>query len=493
MATVDPLLEITPQEAIRLGASSLVAYGKLFFPRTFRQDSPQFHDAIGKQLYSNSRYNAFEVFRDGAKTSLLRVFTSQRIAYGISRTIMYVSSSQTHSSFSLRWIKRQVEYNRPWAQLFGLRKGSKWTDEIIEIFHGVEDTPITVLAMGITGQIRGFNLDDYRPDLIIADDVQTDENVATLEQRTKLKSIFHGALVNSLAPETDCPGAKVVLLNTPMQNDDLIESCMVDEMWHGQRFGIFDEQGNSRWEARWPTATMKAEKENATKNGRYSIWMREKECKIVKAEHKTFDITNLKYWDVLPDGLSVDGAIDPASSEASGADDNVVLCAGFTGPDVYVLEYSADTGEMPDATTVHFFEQVFRWRPLKFTVESISFQRTLAWYIEREMKTRRVFVVINRLQDRRRKNDRIIQALAGLLANGHLYVKPGMEKLIQQLDDFNPLTDKNRDDVIDALSMVIMGRHPFSVMDGNTIDVEMRRIAEEEERDYEQLEFRGAP
>lgn len=487
-------MPISPQEAIQLGAQSLEMYGKIFFPKTFRQASPEFHREIGAQLYENHRYNAFEVFRDGAKTSLLRVFTSQRIAYGISRTIMYVSSSQTHSVFSLRWIKRQIEYNKAWAQLFGLRRGDKWTDEILEIYHGVEEQPITILAMGITGQIRGFNLDDYRPDLIIADDVQTDENVATLEQRQKLKSTFHGALVNSLAPETDAPHAKVVLLNTPMVKDDLIESVMDDPLWKGKRFGIFDENGKSRWEARWPTETMKREKEAAIRSGRYSIWMREKECQIVAGENKTFDTNNLKYWDVLPDFSTndIEGAIDPASSDSATADDNVVGVVAFRGPDVYVLEYSAEKGEMPDATCMHFFEQSARYRPRQWTVESVSFQRTLAWYIEQEMRKRRQFQVINRVQDRRRKNDRIIQALAGLLAFGHLWVHPSMIKLIGQLDDFNPSTDKNKDDILDMIAMAICARNPYLFEDDNVIDQEMRRIADEEE-DYEDVDWRSAP
>lgn len=490
--TESGLVEISPKEAVQLGAESLTLYGKIFFPRTFRQDSPEFHDEIGQQLYAPHRYNAFEVFRDGAKTSLLRVYTSQRIAYGISRTIMYVSSSQTHSSFSLRWLKRQVEYNRAWTQVFGLRKGSKWTDEVLEIYHGVEDTPITILAMGITGQIRGFNLDDYRPDLIIADDVQTDENVATIEQRTKLKSTFYGALVNSLAPETDAPHAKVVLLNTPMEKDDLIESCLNDSLWVGKRYGIFDENGKSRWEARWPTDKMKFEKEAAIRSGRYSIWMREKECKIVKREHKTFDSANLRFWEVLPDGIGIDGAIDPASSESKTADNNVVGCVGFHGPDVYLLEYSAEKGEMPDATAKHFFEQSMRWRPRQWSVESISFQRTLAWYIETEMRKRRQFHVIHRVQDRRRKNDRIVQALAGLLAMGHLHCKPSHVEFIAELDDFNPDTDKNKDDILDMLAMAICARNPYLLEDPNVIEVEMRRL-EDEEGEYEELDFRGAP
>lgn len=495
MATVSIALNadtrVTPQEAIQLGAGSLIMYGKLFFPRTFRQESPAFHEEIGRQLYGSARYNAFEIFRDGAKTSLLRVFASQRIAYGISRTIMYVSSSQTHSSFSLRWIKRQIEYNKPWAQLFGLRKGSKWTDEIIEIFHGVEDTPITVLAVGITGQIRGFNLDDFRPDLIIADDVQTDENVATLEQRQKLKDTFFGALANSLAPASDAPDAKLVILNTPMRKDDLIETCMADESWNGVRFGIFDEQGQSRWEARWPTSVMKAEKEAATKAGRYSIWMREKECAIVKSESKQFDVRNLKYWDVLPDGMQVILAIDPASSDSKTADDNVVGCVGFKGNDIYVLEYSAETGEMPDATSHHFFEQLLKWRPAKAAVETIAFQRVLSWYIKQEMTKRRLFLQIEEIQDRRAKSDRIIQAIAGNLAYGNLYIRPGMEKLVAQLDEFG---EGGHDDVIDMLAMAIVASNPALRDDSNTIEGEFRTLQEEEDLLYPQLEYhRGAP
>lgn len=484
-------LLVSPRESIQLGAASLISYGQLFFPRTFRQSSPAFHEEIGRQLYSSARYNAFEVFRDGAKTSLLRVYASQRIAYGISRTIMYVSSSQTHSSFSLRWLKRQIEFNKPWAQLFGLRKGSKWTDEIIEIYHGVEDTPITVLAVGITGQIRGFNLDDFRPDLIIADDVQTDENVATLEQREKLKNTFFGALVNSLAPSSDSPSAKIVLLNTPMVRDDLIETCMADPQWNGLRFGIFDENGRSRWEARWPTAEMVERKAAETKMGRYSNWMKEKECQIVKKEGKDFDVENLKYWDVLPDGMTVLMSIDPASSDSKEADDQVIMSVGFKGTDIYVLDYADEKGEMPDAAADSVFTQARKWRPLKIVSEAIGYQRVLAWYLAREMKLKRLFIQVDPIQDRRAKKDRILQAIAGNLAYQNIYIKPTMTKLIAQLNDFG---EGGHDDVIDALAMAIVAANPELRDDSDTIEGEFRVLQEEEEELYPSLSYnRGAP
>lgn len=87
-------LPISPQEAVRLGATSLTRYGRIFFPKTFRQSSPLMHEDMGKALNNRDyRYVAIEVFRDGAKTTLLRTFTSQRIAYGISRTIRSASYS----------------------------------------------------------------------------------------------------------------------------------------------------------------------------------------------------------------------------------------------------------------------------------------------------------------------------------------------------------------------------------------------------------------
>lgn len=485
------LVPLSAKEAVMLGAKSLDAYGKLWFPRAYRQGTPYFHTQIGQLLYSDSRLNAIEVFRGGAKTTLLRVFTSQRIAYAISRTIMYVSVSQQHAVFSVRWLKRQVEYNSKWAQTFQLRKGSKWTDEIIEIYHGVDETPITILAMGITGQIRGFNLDDYRPDLIIADDILSEENTATAEQRKKIEDLFFGALLNSLAPVSDCPNAKLVLLQTPLDKKDVVETCLKDPSWHGVRFSVFDEQGNSRWEVRLPTETLKKEKEAAIRMGRYAIWMREMECQIVHSEQKPFQIENLRYIDVLPEGMRCVIAIDPASSDSADADDNVVMTVGAHQGNIYVLEYHADKGEMPDATAAHFFQQVLQWRPFKAAVEAISFQRVLAWFLEKEMQKRRIFVPIDRVQDRRKKVDRILQALGGVVAYGQLYVRPSMEKLLQQLQDFDPLVDQ-KDDVIDCLAIAIMALRPYMrENDSGTIDGETFEFLDDE---YEPAQLgRGCP
>ena len=486
------LRELTPAQAVQLGATSLVLYGKLFFPKTFRQESPLFHEEIGQALMSRQHRNiGIEVFRDGAKTTLLRTFISQRIAYGISRTILVVSASQGHSILTLRWIKRQVEHNRRWAETFRVKKGTKWTDDHVEIIHEAFDEPITLLALGITGQLRGFNIDDRRPDLILCDDTSTDSTSGSPEQRLKEVNTVFGALLNSLTPATEAPDAKAVVLDTPKSKFDLIEGLEKNPEWKFIRYGIFDEQGESRWPARYPTLDLRRQKENAIRVGQLAIWMREKECKIVSTELATFNSLNLMYWDTLPIRATYIIAIDPASSDSKKADDNVVGVLAFHKEDVYLVEYTAARGQDPEMVTATVFEYVRRWRPVGIVVESVAYQRVLAWYIEKAMAEQRCWVPVYRVQDRRAKADRIIQALGKVTGLRNFYCLLTHTKFIEQYTEFAPNVEMH-DDVID---MVATGIHWGETQGlSEWLEGEYERAEDDEEDgDYRRLNFRSAP
>lgn len=488
------LTTVSPAEAVRLGALSLRWYGKLFFPKTFRQDSPGFHDDIGRALYNPAyRYVAVKVFRGGAKTTLLRVYVSQRVSYAVSRTIGFVSLSQAHSVNSLRWLKRQMVYNHQWRETFGLRQGSKWTDEMIEIYHGTEEVPITIMALGITGQIRGINIDDYRFDLIVTDDPCDLENTATIEQRAKMSELFFGALEKSLAPATEAPLAKLVLLQTPQQEDDLIETCSKDPQWHPVSYGCFDDAGRSRWEARFPTETLLKQKMAHIDRRQLALWMREMECKLIKSERKSFDIAWLRYWDVLPEQMVTIIAVDPASSDDPKADQQACVALGFYKKQVYLLEYYVARGEMPDELCNKIFQMNLRWHPRKVVVEKVAYQRVLAWYLDKEMRARRQWFQIEpwppQGTERRSKADRIIQSFAhsGLAPYGNFLCRKEHVEFIQQFVDFAPDVEQ-LDDIIDAASIGLTSMNIDEFIEGD-----FERI-DEDERDYPQLErFRGAP
>lgn len=448
------------------------------------------HEDLGRSLYNPEyRYVACKMFRGSAKTTVLRTFTSQRIAYAVSRTIMYVGPSQSHSVYSIRWLKRQIQYNKHWASTFGLRPGSKWTDEWIEIYHGVDDVPITVLAVGITGQLRGINIDDFRPDLIVVDDPCDLENTATPEQRGKISELFFGALQKSLAPATEAANAKMVLLQTPLQEEDLIEQCMKDPEWHPIEYSCFDQNGRSRWEGRFPTEVLQKEKAAHIQRNQLALWMREMEVKVVRSEKMAFNLEWLRHWEVLPDGMVTIIAIDPASSDNPKADEQAVVVLGFHKQKVYLLDYATARGEMPDELCNKLFEFNTVWHPLKVVVEKVGYQRVLAWYIEREMKARRVWFQVEPLQDRRAKPDRIIQAFAGsgLAPYGNFYCRETHTKFKEQFGSFAPDIDQH-DDILDAIAMGLM-----SMGAGLDLEGEYERIEEDEERAPQLEHFRSCP
>lgn len=481
--------ELDLTEAVRLGAQSFTAFGHIFFKRSFRQGSPQMHRDMGQQLYSETRQNCFLVFRDGAKTTILRVFVAQRVAYSISRTIMFVSASQDHAVHSIRWLKRAIERNTLFAQTFGLQPGKKWTDEWIEIENTVTGEAINVIAAGITGQIRGFNIDDFRPDLIVADDILTEETTKTKEQRTKLEELFFGALVNSLQAETEAPHAKIVLLQTPFHAEDLAVKCSKDAAWHPMVFSILDENGKSRWEEKFPTEAVYVEREEAFRMGRKRLWMREKMCTIVKTDDLLLNSELCQYYTEPPPGLIKFIGIDPASADSKRADENVVLCIGVRGADVYVMGYRAAKNVMPDRAASHFFELVMMFPPvLKAGVEAVAYQRTLKWYIEQEMRQRGIYIPLELIVDNRKKQDRILQHLPGLLSYKHLHILPSMTELVTQMDEYDPTDASNHDDILDALAMAIRLAGPL-LQSVYTVDGEA--VVLNDESGYPELTFEG--
>jgi predicted RNase H-like nuclease len=104
------------------------------------------------------------------------------------------------------------------------------------------------------------------------------------------------------------------------------------------------------------------------------------------------------------------------------------------------------------------------------------------------MAKRRVFVPMDGIDDRRRKADRIMQAIPGLVAYGHLYVHASMKKLIEQMDDYDPKIVEQADDLLDALAMAITAINP--ALRNTTIDGEFSVV---DESAYEDLNFGGCP
>jgi phage terminase large subunit-like protein len=225
--------------------------------------------------------------------------------------------------------------------------------------------------------------------------------------------------------------------------------------------------------------------------GHLALWMREMECEVIPEGGATFNPENLKYWDVLPEGMVYVLAIDPASSDSKTADDQVIGVIGFYRSDVYLVEYSAEKGEMPEMAGIKVIEYARRYKLLGGSVESTSYQRVLAHYLEQVMRETKTFLPIHRVDDRRKKSDRIIQAIGSTAGYGRLYVKPTMSKFLAQYNKYSP-TAKMHDDVLDMLAQGIDYGNSLGVATWDDwIDGEFSVVTDGYER--KKVEFRSCP
>lgn len=467
-------------ELVKLCAVDNVLFEKTFFPKAARQESAPFHTDMWNHLEDpTKRFLNLVCFRDSAKTTKLRIFTGKRIAYNTSKTILYVGSSESHAVRSIQWIRSRIEEKmandgKPrrdlYSQVFDLKPGKKWTDTELEIMHGVDAQPIWIMGVGITGNIRGINFDDYRPDLIILDDILTDENGATKEQRDKISDLVTGALKNSLSPSSETPNAKLVMLNTPQNADDVVARASKDSEWFTARYSCWTKETEgleidhqvSSWEVRHPTPERRKEKRAAIMANRLSSFVKEMEVRVVTKETAIFRSDWLKFYETPPSFGQTVIFIDPTPPPKEKASEKKIAMLDYevvgamrrANGNFYLLDYEAIQGTNPDWTIAKFFEMVYRWRPYKAVVEGVAYQRTLKWILENEMKRRGQFITVEPFDDIRSKPVRIQTLLHGPASNGRIFCRTQHTSFIEQ---FTTYPSVEHDDIIDGVAMGVAG------------------------------------
>lgn len=460
--------EVSLEEIVQLAAVDSELYCRFFFPNTIRQPFTDFHKDAWNKMESVSRLVNLLMFRGSGKTSHCRLYTSKQIAYGLSRTILYIGKSEGHAIRSTSWIKKQVEHNTAWTQAYGIRQGSKWQDTEFEMIVGPDEISIWIMAAGITGTIRGVNRDDYRPDLIVLDDVLDDENAHTEEQRQKINNLVYGALLESLAPKSEAPHAKMVGANTPQNKEDFAVRALKDPEWTSAVYGCWTpETANlpleyqvSSWPDRWPSEELRKEKKSAAARNMLSTFQREKECKLVSSETTSFKIPWLKKYSLAPDGMMAVYAIDPVPPPSENAvkkgiyktDFEAHVVWGALGDRRYLLDYRLQRGHEPSWSAMTFFDIQRRWRPIKTLVESVAYQKVLLWILRKEMERRRQYFSVMEYLTRENKFTRIVNAHNGSASAGKLYVR---DDQVEFLEQFGTYPDVSNDDLLDASSIAL--------------------------------------
>ncbi len=221
----------------KLGAIDLEFFGKAYFAHYFNRETPEFHreldriwmDGVLKGRYPLTIEEAKIISRlpgcrrgiaaprgHAKSTSLTFKDTVHAIVYRYKHYPIILSDSSDQAESFLENIRTEFEENEVVKEDFGDLQGKVWSSGVI-----ITSTDIKIEAIGSGKKIRGRKHRNWRPDLLVLDDIENDENVRTPEQRLKLDNWFKKAVSKAGDDYTD-----IIYIGTLLHYDSLLAKVL---------------------------------------------------------------------------------------------------------------------------------------------------------------------------------------------------------------------------------------------------------------------------
>lgn len=330
-------------------------------------------------------------------------------------------------------IRNQIEFNPTIRAFYGDLVGDRWRNDDFTLTNGS-----CLKAKGAGKQLRGF-----RPDVVIGDDLETEEMVASAEQRRKFDHWFWSDLTGMLLSH-----GQLVVVGTVLHPDSFLGEMLRHGKagWKTRFYQAVQPNGQSLWPEQWPIEVLNQRREEM---GSY-LFQQEYMNDPIPDEFRTFQEKWIRYYDKVPEGLTYFTTVDPAIEIGDRNDYTAIVTCGIDQQEnIYVVE-TINKQLLPSETVDAIFDVYRRWKPATIGVESVGFSKMLKLDVDREKLRRKEYPLVVELKSEGVRKDLRIQSLQPWFEAGKVYIKQDMEELKTQLLRFPSL--RCHDDIIDALA-----------------------------------------
>lgn len=207
--------------------------------------TPEFHRESWELYSSAAPFAAVAAPRGHAKsTALTHDYVLATALFRIETYIILVSSNEEMAIEHLGDITREVEENEELIDHFQIEKleTAAKTDIVINFKDGHQ---CRIIARGSGQKMRGRKWKGKRPGLVVCDDLEDDEQVESIDRRTKFRKWFYRALLPAMRR-----GGKVRLHGTILHEDSLLARIMKDGSWETRFYQAhkgFDDFNDILW------------------------------------------------------------------------------------------------------------------------------------------------------------------------------------------------------------------------------------------------------
>jgi len=492
-----------------LAAFDLGYFARAYLSHYFVRESPQFHRELDliwisgvlknmnplteskKISRAKGTHQVVAAPRGHAKSTNFTFKDSLHAAlYNYKHYIIILSDSTEQAEAFLEDIKTELEDNADITMDFGIMKGDKaWRSGVV-----LTSNDVKIEAIGSGKKIRGRKHRNWRPDLIVLDDIENDENVNTADQRKKLMSWFNKAVSKAGDTYTD-----IMYVGTVLHYDSLLNNTLKNPRYKTKKYqAVISYATNTKLWEEWEKIYTNLFDEEHIENARTFYEANEKEMlegtKVLWEEKLSYyDLMEIKVSEgeasfnselqnepIDPDSASFNeewydfydpgeidfssnefiilGANDPSLGKNQKSDTSSIIDLALSLKTGYMYVLEADIEKRkPDVIINDVLEHSkrhkidFKKGYYKFGVETVQFQ----YYFKEVMAKKSVesgqYIPIEEIQSSTNKILRI-ESLQPFIKNHYIKFNPAHKTLLKQLNEF-PM-GKN-DDGPDGLHMVV--------------------------------------
>ncbi len=366
--------------------------------------------------------------------------------------VLILSQTQAQARYHMSNLRRELETNELLRADFGAFEEDTDQWGLSSIVIPKYNARITVASS--EQSIRGIRNRQYRPDLIICDDVEDLNSVKTREGRDRTFNWLTGEVMPAGQPGV----TKTVLIGNLLHDDSLlmrlrngIERKELDGQFYW--YPLLTDENQIAWPGRFPTMQKIEELRRSTASD--AAWQREYLLRIIVDQEQVVHPDWLHYYPNLPSAGSSDYrytaiGLDLAISQKDTADYTGMVAAMVFGRRdnmrVYILPHPVNE-RLTFPQTVDRTKLLAKSLNARLFIEDVGYQAALVQELKRQGFDAEGVKVYG--QDKRA---RLATVTHHIQSGKVLFPQHGAEKLISQLTGFS--TEKH-DDLADAFSVLM--------------------------------------
>jgi len=447
---------VSTAEAQEAARGSLDFLAMLAMPTVYQYAFPPLFLAIWEWLTTNAlKYREFPQLALGlprgfAKTTVIKIYILFCILFTQKKFILVICANASLAENILADVEDMLDEANI-KKVFGdWRLGIEKNTQSDKRF-GYRGRNITLAARGAGSSLRGIVVKNSRPDIIIFDDIQTEEQAESQIQSENLERWMYGTAMKTKSPH-GC--TFIFIANMYRTKWSLLKRLKHNPEWLKFVVGGILEDGSSLWEELQPKEQLIREFKNDLAAGHPEIFYSEVLNDDTAMSSMLIDLSKIPEPPMsegdIPAGSFI--LIDPATDKP-GSDACSIGYAEVHNTIPVLMEVIE--GHFSPGETIRTAVQLAISKGTSIIgIEGGAYQSTLAYwfrFICAQMGIEGIEAV-EVLPGGRSKNTRIIEALRSY-ATGETSVGPRAKAAVHyQITQFNPLKKDNVDGILDLLT-----------------------------------------